>query len=478
MLSSNKAIKGTIVLTISQVTIFVCRFIRNIIIARILTKEDYGIAATFALTVTTIEMVSSFAIDRLVVQSRHGDDPEFVATAHSIEILRGFLMSLLLLSLAFPISYYFKIPDAQWAFLYLAIIPLIRGFAHLDIISMRRKMIFWPTAIVDSAPQIIITLLAWPVTMWLGDYSALLWLLILNYLLTTIGTHILSKQKYYISFNFEYFKKMFVFAWPLFLNSILMFSTLQGDRYFVGAFYSIEQLAEYSIAAIIVFSLQGLIFKILTTVILPVFSKVQDSDSQFLEQYTMCLHSVTIISIVFSVGFILLGNDLIILFYGSKYSGISAILYWVTIVQTFRIWRAVPSTAVLSKSDTRAPLFANLFRSLALIGITYVSYRGFDVYWVAAMGLSDEIPALLFLIFRLSRKHGIPENIHFLPLLLVIFSVITAFLLMNYISMSITFRICLFMMYALFGVLFFEKCRTKLKIYISNFYKYGIHNET
>ena len=368
MSSSNKTIKGAAVLTISQLTIFACRFIRNIIVARILTKEDFGIAATFALTVTTIETVSAFGIDRLIVQSRHGDDPEFVATAHSIQIVRGFLMSLLLFALAFPISYYFKIPDAQWAFLYLSAIPLIRGLAHLDIISMQRKMIFWPTAIVDSAPQIIITLLAWPVTIWLGDYSALLWLLILNYLLTTIGTHLLSKQKYLISFNFDYFKKMFVFAWPLFLNSILMFSTLQGDRYFVGAFYSIERLAEYSIAAMLVFSVEAIIFKILTTVILPIFSKAQDSAVQFTEQYIMCLHYVTIISIVFSTGFILLGNDLIILFYGSKYSGISAILYWFTIVQTLRILRAVPTTAVLSKSDTKAPLFSNLFRSLALIG--------------------------------------------------------------------------------------------------------------
>ena len=175
MSSSNKIIKGTMVLTISQVITFACRFIRNIIIARILTKEDYGIAATFALTVTTLESITAFSVDKIVVQSKHGEDPTFIAAAHSIQIIRGVLTSLVLFALAFPISYYFKIPDAKWAFMYLSSIPLIRGFAHLDIFSIQRKMIFWPKAFVDTAPQIIITLLAWPVTLWLGDYSALLW---------------------------------------------------------------------------------------------------------------------------------------------------------------------------------------------------------------------------------------------------------------------------------------------------------------
>jgi O-antigen/teichoic acid export membrane protein len=224
----------------------------------------------------------------------------------------------------------------------------------------------------------------------------------------------------------------------------------------------------------LVFSVEGIIFKILTTIILPIFSKAQDSAFQFTERYIMCLHYVTIISIVFSTGFILLGNDLIILFYGSKYNGISPILYWVTIVQTFRIVRAVPTTAALSKSDTKAPLFSNLFRSLALIGLIYVSYRGLDIYWVAAIGLTGEIPALVFLIFQLSNKHCISKNIHVLPLLLVIFSVGTSFLLMNYISMSIAFRSCLFIMYSILGTLFLKKCRITLQIYISNFYKHKL----
>ena len=44
-------LKGGILLTGGSVTVALCSFLRNIIIARLISVEDFGISATFAITV-------------------------------------------------------------------------------------------------------------------------------------------------------------------------------------------------------------------------------------------------------------------------------------------------------------------------------------------------------------------------------------------------------------------------------------------
>ena len=70
----NKLLKGGINLTVGQVVINALIFMRNVIIARLLSPSDYGIAALFAMTVSFLEMLSNFSSEVLLVQADLGDD--------------------------------------------------------------------------------------------------------------------------------------------------------------------------------------------------------------------------------------------------------------------------------------------------------------------------------------------------------------------------------------------------------------------
>ena len=43
--------------------------VRNVIIARLISPDDFGIAATFVITVSLFEMISNLAVDQLLVQA-------------------------------------------------------------------------------------------------------------------------------------------------------------------------------------------------------------------------------------------------------------------------------------------------------------------------------------------------------------------------------------------------------------------------
>ena len=55
-------------LSIGQIGSSACSFIRNIVVARVLSVEEFGIAATFAMTLSIVEMSSQLALDKYLIQ--------------------------------------------------------------------------------------------------------------------------------------------------------------------------------------------------------------------------------------------------------------------------------------------------------------------------------------------------------------------------------------------------------------------------
>ena len=60
------AIKGTLVLSAGRMIERALQLLRNIIVARLVSPEDFGIAALFVMTVSFLEMFSNLAVDTLL----------------------------------------------------------------------------------------------------------------------------------------------------------------------------------------------------------------------------------------------------------------------------------------------------------------------------------------------------------------------------------------------------------------------------
>jgi O-antigen/teichoic acid export membrane protein len=128
--------------------------VRNVIIARLISVEDFGIASTFAITMAMVEMASNIAVDRLLVQARDGEEPHLLSTLHSIQAARGLFGAVVLFVIAHPVSLLFGLPEVAWAYQAMAAIPLLRGLANLDMFRRQRDMQFLPFVLVEGTAKI------------------------------------------------------------------------------------------------------------------------------------------------------------------------------------------------------------------------------------------------------------------------------------------------------------------------------------
>src|ERR1035441_2276534 len=100
-----------------------CSFLQNVIAARLLSPQSYGIAATFSMTFYLVDMFSNLGIGTHLIQAEDGNNPRFERTAQLLLALRGMINAAFIFVLAGPISSLFGVPQARWAFRCLALTP-------------------------------------------------------------------------------------------------------------------------------------------------------------------------------------------------------------------------------------------------------------------------------------------------------------------------------------------------------------------
>ena len=136
--------------------------VRNLAVARMISVEDYGIAATFALVVSLLEMASALGLQQQIVQSKEGDDPDFQAALQGFQLMRGLMSGLALFLLAGPVADFMNVPEVAWAYRVVALIPVLNAFQHFDIHRLNRDMVFGPMLLTRLAPAVVSLLLVWP----------------------------------------------------------------------------------------------------------------------------------------------------------------------------------------------------------------------------------------------------------------------------------------------------------------------------
>lgn len=403
-----RTISSFIMITVGQTAAYAFSFIRNLILARMLTRADYGLAATFGLAVTMLDLNSKIGLGMQVVQSKDGDSIAFQNTAHSLQILYAAISAGLILLLCVPMAYLFKVPNMIWVFALLSIVPVFRGFGHLDFQRFQREFEFLPSILVELVPQVITTALVWPLMHWIGDFRVILILFLGKELLTMTMTHGLAKRPYRLGWDKMLVHSMWIFGWPLIFNGFLMFAAQQADQILVGGFYSLEILALYSAGA----SLISAVFQILTQatsgVILPTLSRVQSFSNQFNRRYEIFVQIASIVAVTTIIPLIVAAEQIIVLCYGLKYAGGGIIMAWLSAGLAFRFLRTVPVTGAIARSDTKNLMLTNLFRNCSLILAGLSIMIGFTVEMVAACSMIGEIIALIASAFLFKYHHSVP----------------------------------------------------------------------
>lgn len=338
---------------------------RNLIIARLIPVADYGVAATFAMVMAVVEMMSALGLQQQIIQAREGEDPRFQAALQGFQVLRGVLASLAMLLIARPVATFLGVPEAGWAYQLLAIVPLANALVHFDIHRLNRHMRFWPMLLTGGIPALLSVLVVWPLMLWFGDWRVMLYAILVQAVLGAVVSHLLAERPYRLVLDREVMGNSLRFGWPLLVNGFVLYLVFQGDKLIVGRFLGMEALAVFAMGVTLTLTPTQVFARSAQNLFLPKLSRADRPALPPIAFQTFTIHFLFGAAMVW--GAMVAGPPAIHLLLGPKYDDLIPYLPWLAAMQALRVYRGGPATVALSQGQTENALIANLMRVALLV---------------------------------------------------------------------------------------------------------------
>ena len=395
------------ILAFSNVGIAVLSFLRNILVARLVSVEDFGVASTFAIVTSLVAMANNFAVDKLLIQT---SSDNVVATQRSLqffEFSRGLLNGLLTFFIAGLFADYFENQELLWAYQLLALVPVLRGLAHLDFVRFQRQMKFMSLVKLELIPHLISLSLFPVLAMIYDDYLVFLYMLLGAEISRLLLSHFLAENRYGWKINLSDFKTIFHFGWPLILNNVLFFAVSQGEKSLVGFAIGLEELGWFSATFSLAFLPAMVLIRTIQSLFLPIFSRISLEDENFRNGVSSLMVITTILGFLLSLGTVIIGPIALKLIYGVKYSAGTELIGLLGIIQSLRVARSGLIVPAISKKVTSLPVLANSFRIASFGAGAAALLSGYDIYAVILCSLFAEFGAMIFSFYFLEKKLGL-----------------------------------------------------------------------
>ncbi len=110
-----------------------------LVLARLLTPEDFGLVALATTIAALLDIASEFNFDLAIIRDRTAGRPEY-DTAWTLDILKGLGLGLVLLLLAAPAAAFFADPRLEVVFWWLALAALLQGLGNIGTVDFRREL--------------------------------------------------------------------------------------------------------------------------------------------------------------------------------------------------------------------------------------------------------------------------------------------------------------------------------------------------
>lgn len=393
-------------------------FARNLVIARMISVEDYGIAATFAVTMAIVEMMSTIGLHQLIVQDRDGNEPTLQNGLQGVHFLRSLLSAAVLFFLSEPIAKFMGVPHVAWAYQALAIVPLSNGLMHFDIYRLQRRLNYVPMILSSLMPALVSVLAIWPMVVFFPDYRVMLFSVLLQAFLTMLTSHFLAERSYRLAWDKGIAIRAITFGWPLLLNNIMLFAVFQGEKVIVGRELGMAPLAIFAMGFTITLTPTLIMAKSAQSFFLPQLSAKQDESEDFQSLAFAALQASIINGLILIVATVLFAEPFVHALLGPKYADLIPLLPWLALLNAIRVFKAGNSVVSLARAHTSNPMIANVFRVFSIPISWYALVTGHGLLVVVLIGTAAEILGYAVSLGLVCRRTGLPIKTMLLPLAL------------------------------------------------------------
>lgn len=373
----------------------------TIILARLLTPEDFGLVAIAAIIVGFCELIVMRG-QRLSVVQKSNPDADFINSAWTITVMTGLFFGTAAMLLAPVIAQYFGDPRAELVVRIMSLRIYLMGFENIGMMlyvkSLDFRRDFYLNIFEKSFPFLVTLSLA----LYFRNYWALVAGLLIGHAGSIAMTYVMHPYRPRICFRKA--SEVWSFSGWMLIESLGSYFTLQLDRLFIPNIGLTSALGHYHVGADLARMPTFEAFVPLNRAFLPSYARLRDAPGEMIKNFVNVLSVAAIICIPVSTGFSIVADDAVRFIYGAKWIEMIPVVSWISLnagvlalLSTFYPALQAIGSARLAASIT----FLHAFLLLAGLGLLHSRFN--NIGGIAMIRTLVSLAVIPFAIYVMRR---------------------------------------------------------------------------
>lgn len=296
-----------------------------VILARLLTPNDFGVVATAMIAISFSQMFWDAGLSKALIQTRKA--PE--GAAHVVfwtNVVLGLLIYLLLFIAAPAVALFFNSPASGPVFRVLGIQIVIASLSSVQQALFVRDLDFRGLFRIKLFTAFIPGMFSIPLALYGGGVWALVAGSLAGQILNLYLLWYRSNWRPRLIFDVGLGRKLLGFGFWVLLESFGAWLIIWGDNLIVGRFLGVHDLGVYRTGWMLVTILFGLVLNPFLPVLYPTFSRLQDDLPALKKTFHRVNRVVFVLALPMGTGLLLVGPEAASFLFGEKWQGLGFVV--------------------------------------------------------------------------------------------------------------------------------------------------------
>ena len=346
----------------------VFRLVNNVVLARLLAPELFGIMLIVNTLRTGVELLSDIGIGQNIISNKNGEDPEFYNTAWTLQIIRGVFLSVICLLATYPVSIFYQ---SQTIYKIIPVISFIFIFTGLQSVSRfiaQKRIDLKKISIYD----IFVSISSLIVHVSCAIYTPTIWALVYGGIISSAiamiaSFFILSRMTYKLILSRKYVVEILSFGKWILLSTIVYFLAMNFDRLFLARSLPFQILGIYGVARSLADVLSQLVARIGSLVIFPMVAAAGHSKEILKEKLSFSRTGMLFGAAVAVSLFVSVSDLAVLLLYDDRYKAAALMLPALAVGVWFSVLCTLSESVLLGIGRPSYGAIANVVKFIWLL---------------------------------------------------------------------------------------------------------------
>lgn len=319
-----RSVRGGAVTLVAQACKFLLNIGSTIILARLLTPQDYGLIGMVAVVTGFVELFKDMGLSMATVQKAEIDHQQ-VSTLFWINTAVSSALMVVTAASGPLLAWFYDEPRLTWITIAMGSGLIFSGLTSQHQALLSRQMRFSTLAAIDLA-SMLLGIVVGIVSAWYDlGYWALVWMQLAGRITNAAGVWLMCGWRPGLPVKQSGVRSMLAFGGNLTGFTVLNYFARNLDNLLIGKYWGAQELGLYAKAyQLLLLPIQQINAPV-SAVALPTLSRLVDSPEKYRQTYLRILEKVTMLTMPGAVFTIATSDWLIWLLLGPQWTGASLI---------------------------------------------------------------------------------------------------------------------------------------------------------